>query len=497
MSDQVAAQADWKAPQGDGDLLIWPRGNQLLEQAAHTHDRLGAETGARIQNVPLADLRSRQRQSLGIAPDEIAIFSGHQTELYHPGVWAKDVLSSIAARKLGGGAYHVAVDTDQPKHISLRWPRGSAPITDDPRMSSAAWSGLLNTPSPAYLNELHTLVAGAARDWSFSPLIFDFLSKLAHQSVQSPSLSADMAEAMRDLDEQLGVNHRAILASSLFDGPAYLAFVHHLMARAGDFAPQYNTALAEYRRAAGIKSATRPMPDLVIGDNCCEVPFWQDDLNAAARSRGRVKKLDGQWALLDFRFDPALDGWEAAHRLAEFLQQHRLRLSPRALTLTLFMRLFMADQFVHGIGGARYDQVTDTLISRHFRIPPPPFCVTTATLFFPEAAGQSRVCLPCMQVDGHRLSHAVLGPEKTPWLTRIAAAPRHSPERQAAFAQMHGTLAKARPDHAGLRKWEAAYKEATQQHTREQAWFDRELFYAIQPADRLSNLIARYDAAFG
>src|SRR5689334_21153410 len=83
----------------------------------------------------------------------------------------------------------------------------------------------------------------------------------------------------------------------------------------------------------------------------------------------------GAWGLRDFEFDPAAKGFEAAAKLQEWLGQNRLRISPRALTLTTFFRLLLADQFVHGIGGARYDRVTDRLIARFLGIEPPPrFC---------------------------------------------------------------------------------------------------------------------------
>ena len=74
----------------------------------------------------------------------------------------------------------------------------------------------------------------------------------------------------------------------------------------------------------------------------------------------------------------------------------------------MFMRLLLVDQFVHGIGGGRYDQVTDRLIASYFKIEPPKFSVTTATLFFPGAATRERVCMPCILRDGHRLKHAVV-----------------------------------------------------------------------------------------
>ena len=48
----------------------------------------------------------------------------------------------------------------------------------------------------------------------------------------------------------------------------------------------------------------------------------------------------------EFHFDPAAEGWDAAAKLAQWLRRHELRLSPRALMLTLFMRLCVADQFM-------------------------------------------------------------------------------------------------------------------------------------------------------
>ncbi|HTW93341.1 MAG TPA: hypothetical protein VMD30_01020 [Tepidisphaeraceae bacterium] len=495
MSHQPVAHPDWKAPTGDGEYLIWPTAEELLRQASQTHRRLEHENGVKIQNVPLAELRRRQRQIMGVEAHQPLIASGHQTELYHPGVWVKDVLSWQAAKKLGGVAYHIAVDTDHPKHITLRWPGGSAPITDDPRLTGAAWSGLLVAPGSAYLNELTTLLTGAAAQWTFSPLIFDFLAALARESVETRSLSTALTLAIFN-DEYLGVRQMPILSSMLFVSPVFLAFAHHIIAHAAEFAVKYNAALAEYRRANGIKSKTRPMPDLAAGEDWCEIPFWQDQLQSQSRSRARVERRDGTWRLMEFAFDPGADAWEAADKLMAFLLQRDLRLSARALTLTLFARLLMADQFVHGIGGARYDQVTDALAASYFGIEPPPFCVTTATLYFPEAAGRSRVCLPCLQMEGHHLAHAVLGEGKKKWLERIAAAPRRSAERQAAFSQMHGEIAAVGRNRAELKKWEDRYEDALRRDTQEQGWFDRELFYAMQPKERLSQLIAKYESVF-
>ena len=59
------------------------------------------------------------------------------------------------------------------------------------------------------------------------------------------------------------------------------------------------------------------------------------------------------------------------------------KVRPRALTLTLFTRLGFADGFIHGIGGGKYDEVTDDIIRRFFRLDPPGYAVVSATLRLP------------------------------------------------------------------------------------------------------------------
>jgi hypothetical protein len=56
---------------------------------------------------------------------------------------------------------------------------------------------------------------------------------------------------------------------------------------------------------------------------------------------------------------------------------------PRALTLTLFCRLCLGDLFVHGIGGGKYDEVTDAVIRTYFGVDPPGYAVLSATLHLP------------------------------------------------------------------------------------------------------------------
>ena len=64
-------------------------------------------------------------------------------------------------------------------------------------------------------------------------------------------------------------------------------------------------------------------------------------------------------------------------------QRGGVRIRSRALVTTLWARLALGDLFIHGIGGAKYDRVTDLLIERFFGLRPPGLLVLSATLHLP------------------------------------------------------------------------------------------------------------------
>jgi hypothetical protein len=500
MDAGTAHYARWKAPSDDGEILIWPAADQLLADTRENSRRFSTCSSARVQNVPLPEVRHRLRESLGYENGRTLIATGHQAELHHSGVWAKNALIDAVATNLDGRGVHFAVDTDEPKHLELRWPGGSVPLTDDPGSHRAAWSGVVRPPTPAHLDDVQKTFSQAAARWNFKPMVPDFLTLLAPRSANGGNLPVALTDSLQEFDGELGLRYDAKIVSPICLSEPYLLFVHHVLARAGEFAAHYIDALAQYRRRNKIKDLGRPMPDLKVSGDACEVPFWLDSLTAGSRFRASVVPVEGKWALRNesgdpFLFDASTDGWTAAAALSTWLRERNLRLSPRALTLTAVLRLFVADQFIHGIGGGQYDQVLDTLISTHFGIEPPRFSVTTATLFFPEALGQPRACLPCIVREGHRLKHSVLGEKKMQLVHQIAALPRGSYDRSKLFYQMHDLLTAA-GNSDPIKQWEQRLRDAEQQVLADRVLFDRELFYAIQPRDRLTTLINRYRQSF-
>ena len=49
----------------------------------------------------------------------------------------------------------------------------------------------------------------------------------------------------------------------------------------------------------------------------------------------------------------------------------------------MYSRLALSDLFIHGIGGAKYDELTDLIIQRFFGIEPPAYVTATATFRLP------------------------------------------------------------------------------------------------------------------
>lgn len=460
--------SDWIAPPADGGILLSP-GRREMIAAALANNRSLNRCETIIDGQPLRIWRQRMREILGYAdPKQILICSGHQAELYHPGVWIKLALIDRLAKETGGRAVHIAVDSDEPKHLQLRWPGGGIPISQ--QIDGVAWAGRLPTPSQEHLRQVNGELKRAKQKWNFEPMASKFLQLLMDAS--EPNLPTAITHAMQKLDQEIGLSYDVAMSETIWASEPYVAFVTHILNHAEEFASCYNNALAEYRRENRIKSPGRPMPDLSIDPDKIELPFWLDDLTTGRRERLTILRN------------------EKANRLDQF-RSGNIRLAPRALTLTMFIRLFLADQWIHGIGGARYDQVTNHIVEQFFHVTSPAFGVTTATLYFPSVINRHRTDLPALAHAGHQLKHRVLGPSKQPYLDKIVSAPHRSAERMNTFTQMHRAMDKTEsPD---VTHWNQTWNQAQQTANEDRAIFDRELFYALQPRERLVKLLNSSD----
>jgi hypothetical protein len=480
---------DWVAPKSDGDLLIWPDAPTLPDVARDNRRLLDAADHVSFLGHLLPELRRDMRGFLGVTDDSgPLVMTGHQSELHHPGVWVKNVIIHHVARAVGGEAWHVAVDTDSPKHLTLKWPGFKGKISDDPRLHGVAWAGLLDPPTPEHLEHLEA----AAVDL---PLMAEFLADVRRYLIDqrdSPSpmtLAGAMLDATHKLDWSLGLRYATALSSGLFESLPWLTMALSIAQDADEFARHYNAALAENRHANGITDPDRPMPDLATEDGV-EIPFWLDDLRQGRRRRAVVR--DGR--LLSHDDGETLELPDEPAALLMQLRRRGLRISSRALSLTLFLRLIASDLFVHGVGGGHYDQVLDAIFKSYLKLDPPTFVVATATLHHPDAGIAERVCPRCLKETEHRLRHDVLGDEKAMWLRKINGATTIR-ERREAFAEYQDRRHAALATDTRFRQFLRHRDEQLDLADRQAILFNRELFFPIQTERRLRDLIARVEAA--
>jgi hypothetical protein len=82
--------------------------------------------------------------------------------------------------------------------------------------------------------------------------------------------------------------------------------------------------------------------------------------------------------LAELPLSPEREACCAVEQLRD-LGAHSVRLRTRALTTTMFARYLLGDLFIHGIGGAKYDELGDAIARRFFHIEPPGFLTLSMT----------------------------------------------------------------------------------------------------------------------
>ncbi|MBN1763680.1 MAG: hypothetical protein JW860_00335 [Sedimentisphaerales bacterium] len=376
------------------NLTVWPEGNvevwgepleqrrrrirrEILQRARHYTQKL---------NVPL--LESRDDQAL--------IVTGHQCQFYHCGVLFKYYLARHLARLSGGVVVNIIVDTDTAKNLSLSLPDVGSEGLELRHLSLGNFDSHIpveNQPLPS-ADEL----AGFREQLK---AFFDSKPIGAGCRRLEKVLAASLHASEKLTDLFCGINHRLRLnldlpclelpVSVMSGTQAFTEFIADGLIRARQMHQCYNEALRVYRQKNKIRSMSRPVRDLSEGADrsIIEVPFWVM-LPGGERRRLFLKRKDNTLYLLRDGSEvlaemvlPSKDDTKAIRDIivTTIMERKDFSIRARALTMTVFCRLFWGDFFVHGIGGAAYEQVSDEFIQRFYQIPAPAWCCGSATMW--------------------------------------------------------------------------------------------------------------------
>ncbi len=226
------------------------------------------------------------------------------------------------------------------------------------------------------------------------PLVTE-LWRYAEEAVQrSGRIGWALAEARHRLEDEIGLQTLEVPLSQLASTRAFARFSIQLLTELPRLQSVYNAQRDTYRAAHRIRSSAHPVPVLEQQNGWLEAPWWIYRSDAPKRQRLWVKMVDNQLQLSDggswqVSIDGRLESDEAAEQWMQLASQG-VCLRPRALLTTMFLRLIVGDAFIHGIGGGKYDQLTDAIIQEFFGVTPPPVIVASATMRLPQFDVSSR-----------------------------------------------------------------------------------------------------------
>lgn len=339
----------------------------------------------------LDDLPSINSQSI--------ILSGHQPDLFHPGVWYKNFVLSELGRQQNALAVNLVIDNDICAHPAVGFP--SFPDNKGDWKNIRLERVSMDAHATEVPYEFRPVV-----DWglfeSFGTRLSQRLGREKSHGVINPlwrhvhvaagrlnkaaaGLGHLVAAGRHRLESEFGLRTLELPISQLTKTSAFGCFFKSILSAADEFRLIHNRVLDEYRDVHRIRSESHPVPKLAERDGWVEVPFWIWRDAESRRQPLHVRFQDNRILLSN------LLGWEFSCLLAEVdeqlsvLKANGVFIRPRALTTTLFSRLILSDLFIHGIGGAKYDQLTNLIAQRFFEVQLPDYQTVTATLKLPTS----------------------------------------------------------------------------------------------------------------
>ena len=282
------------------------------------------------------------------------IMTGHQPLLYHPGLLFKEELLNTFAQAQSGVPISVTIDTDEVDGGRITWPAIHDGVLSA-RESSLATTrdGMCGSQTMAQSEAVLGILTEIRSDLSRGGM-----GRLEGAAVSALQLYSKLggvpvAEAHSIVRRVLtGHNHLEVPLSAVAGLQESRHFFGTIMADAAGFAALYNEALVEHRREHNIKNAANPFPNMEVSSVQVELPLWT--LAGATRQPVRVPLAGG--------------GAVTAQSIL-----------PRGSMVTLMLRACCADFFIHGLGGAKYDQFVDRFAAKWLGAELPRFVVASRT----------------------------------------------------------------------------------------------------------------------
>ncbi|HMP16158.1 MAG TPA: hypothetical protein PKD72_03975 [Gemmatales bacterium] len=511
----------WRAPVEQGASLIVPSWEQLPEQVEANQSLLknqsltlagySLEQARQLADTSLQQALQQWAAWAGASSQPLKrpyILTGHQPELYHPGVWAKNLGIHELAKKLAGSSLNLNVDADLCKTTSLKIPvdQGEKPdrlIPWNPPSAPAPFEEWQCQDENAFTEAGQQLVQ-QSHTWPWQPIFPEFWNEVQKHTHRTPNIPLRWLLARQTLERQIHLANQEFLMSHWCTTPFFRWLLGVFHADADRFASIYNEELHRYRRDHRIRSSHHPVADLLQTEEFVELPFWCWPAGTSQRGRLCLERKSSRFLCLLPREQILPVGWEPTWPLGKQEASGQWKIRPKALITSMMFRLFVADLFVHGIGGAIYDELTDRIFARFWNITLPRFAIITATLrlpwnrdaIAPEQPRALRQTLRRMHWNpdrflsgGESAAVAFLQEEKNRWITQ----PLEPFQRRERHEQLEVIRQQLQPFIEPARQQKL---DELQRVQHQQKWdehhFSREYAWILYPRHQLLSLLAHF-----
>ncbi|MHC4138620.1 MAG: hypothetical protein ACYSR1_01970 [Planctomycetota bacterium] len=330
-------------------------------------------------------------------PEKTIIQTGHSPALEHPGVLIKHSLVNSIAKKVNGIGINMVVDNDASNDNCLNIPNINGPDSSVerteylPGLHNLAFEEIRYTDS-TQLSAFNKSVAKALHNPEMRKTFEDFMDTVIKLSEETLQFSDLFTFARCAFLTRFGINNLEVPVSLISETDSFLQFFLHITANLKRFVNIYNTKLSEYRNLKKISSKANPLPDLMEKGFVVEMPFWiwkegesRKSLFASVANDSRISILCENKIVehLDFGGrNGSTKNLENLERLNGLIS-NGIKVRPKAIANTMYSRMFFSDLFIHGIGGAKYDLITDEIVREFFGVEPPEYATISATLHLP------------------------------------------------------------------------------------------------------------------
>jgi hypothetical protein len=320
------------------------------------------------------------------------IVTGHQPNWHHCGILAKNIIADKLARQTGGTAIHLVLDHD---------------ICDTSMMLPGYGVEDFLLPLEQKQQDVPLEFRSVSPKEQLTKFIESVLgienslcSEMGYQNINSIVEKAQLCAGIADfitqfqayLNQALGLKIFYLPVSLMSKSDCFMGFVYSVICNAASFVTSYNQAILNQRESHKLKpNQTVRMLKINDSNNAFELPFWLV-YNTGKRASLYVS-INSKSMQVGTEYDTVgtVDlSKDKKQQLLEILEKSKSVIRPKAVTLTLFVRLYLTDWFVHGIGAINYEYITDYLISRYYEISKLNFGIATATMILPTETGENK-----------------------------------------------------------------------------------------------------------